>query len=174
MNGAPVANTAPLGRDERRPAAAARSGRIVSRAARRAVAAVGPRSAKLRQPIFRRRSGRERSGHRPPAMGVCNDPAPLLACAPNVAPVTLEAVISVESGGNPLALNVNGLSVQPPPARDVREAAQVADELYRARLQCRSRLDAGEQPQPGRARPDGAAGAGPLHQHPRRRNDPDR
>ncbi len=51
---------------------------------------------------------------------------PLLACAPNVAPTTLEAVISVESGGNPLALNVNGLSVQPPPARDTREAAKVA------------------------------------------------
>ena len=52
--------------------------------------------------------------------------APLLACAPNVAPATLEAVISVESGGNPFALNVNGLSVQPPPARDIREAAKVA------------------------------------------------
>ena len=52
--------------------------------------------------------------------------ASLLACAPNVAPATLEAVINVESGGNPLALNVNGLSVQPPPARDIREAAKVA------------------------------------------------
>jgi type IV secretion system protein VirB1 len=52
--------------------------------------------------------------------------ASLLACAPNVAPATLEAVISVESGGNPLALNVNGAAVQPPPARDVSEAARVA------------------------------------------------
>jgi type IV secretion system protein VirB1 len=52
--------------------------------------------------------------------------APLLACAPNVAPATLEAVINVESGGKPLALNVNGLSVQPPPARDIREAVKVA------------------------------------------------
>jgi type IV secretion system protein VirB1 len=52
--------------------------------------------------------------------------APLLACAPNVAPATLEAIISVESGGKPLALNVNGLSVQPPPARDIREAVNVA------------------------------------------------
>ncbi len=52
--------------------------------------------------------------------------ASLLACAPNVAPATLEAVISVESGGNPLALNVNGLAAQPPPARDVPEAAPVA------------------------------------------------
>jgi type IV secretion system protein VirB1 len=52
--------------------------------------------------------------------------ASLLACAPNVAPATLEAVISVESGGNPLALNVNGLAVQPPPARDVSDAERVA------------------------------------------------
>ncbi len=29
-------------------------------------------------------------------------------CAPNVAPVTMMAIIRVESGGNPLALNVNG------------------------------------------------------------------
>jgi type IV secretion system protein VirB1 len=52
--------------------------------------------------------------------------ASLLACAPNVAPATLEAVIRVESGGNPLALNVNGLAVQPPPARDVSDAERVA------------------------------------------------
>ena len=59
-------------------------------------------------------------------MGVAMIAASLLACAPNVAPATLEAVISVESGGNPLALNVNGLAAQPPPARDVRDAARVA------------------------------------------------
>jgi type IV secretion system protein VirB1 len=35
--------------------------------------------------------------------------AALLACAANVAPVTLEAVMRVESGGNPLAINVNHL-----------------------------------------------------------------
>jgi type IV secretion system protein VirB1 len=52
--------------------------------------------------------------------------AALLGCAPNVAPVTLEAVIQVESGGNPLALNVNGLRVQPAPARDAHEAAEIA------------------------------------------------
>jgi type IV secretion system protein VirB1 len=52
--------------------------------------------------------------------------APLLACAPNVAPATLQAVISVESGGNSLALNVNGLAIQPPPARDASQAARVA------------------------------------------------
>jgi type IV secretion system protein VirB1 len=59
-------------------------------------------------------------------MGFAMITAPLLACAPNVAPATLEAVISVESGGKPLALNINGLSVQPPPARDIREAVKVA------------------------------------------------
>jgi type IV secretion system protein VirB1 len=59
-------------------------------------------------------------------MGSAMISASLLACAPNVAPATLEAVISVESGGNPLALNVNGPAVQPPPARDVSEAARVA------------------------------------------------
>ncbi|MCW3476238.1 lytic transglycosylase domain-containing protein [Limobrevibacterium gyesilva] len=53
-------------------------------------------------------------------------PAPLLACASNVAPTTLEAIVSVESGGNPFAVNVNGLRVQPPPAHDAREAAQLA------------------------------------------------
>ena len=31
--------------------------------------------------------------------------------AQDLAPATLEAVISVESGGSPLALNVNGLSL---------------------------------------------------------------
>ncbi|HCX4766814.1 TPA: transglycosylase SLT domain-containing protein, partial [Escherichia coli] len=31
----------------------------------------------------------------------------MMACAPNVAPATIEKVIQVESGGNPLALNVN-------------------------------------------------------------------
>ena len=59
-------------------------------------------------------------------MGVRLIPAALLACAPNIAPVTLEAVIRVESGGNPLALNVNGVRVQPPTAKDAREAARIA------------------------------------------------
>jgi len=51
----------------------------------------------------------------------------LLACAPNIAPVTLEAVIRVESGGNPLAINVNGLRVQPPRAASAAEAARIAE-----------------------------------------------
>jgi type IV secretion system protein VirB1 len=53
-------------------------------------------------------------------------PHALFACAPNVSPVTLEAVVSVESAGNPLALYINGLHKQPLPARDAREAAQMA------------------------------------------------
>jgi len=54
-------------------------------------------------------------------------PAALLACAPNVAPVTLAAVIRVESGGNPLAIHVNGLDVQPPPSASAAAAAQTAE-----------------------------------------------
>jgi type IV secretion system protein VirB1 len=53
-------------------------------------------------------------------------PPALLACAPNVAPITLQAIVRVESGGNPLALNINGVRVQPPSPRDASEAAQVA------------------------------------------------
>ena len=55
-------------------------------------------------------------------------PPALLACAPNVAPATLEAVISVESGGDPFALHVNGLRAQPPSPRDVQQAAQIAEQ----------------------------------------------
>ena len=52
--------------------------------------------------------------------------AALLACAANVAPVTLQAIIQVESGGNPLTVNVNGVRVQPSPAKTAAEAAQIA------------------------------------------------
>jgi type IV secretion system protein VirB1 len=52
--------------------------------------------------------------------------ATLLACAANVAPVTLEAVIGVESHGNPLALNVNRLAGPQPHPAGVAEAVQVA------------------------------------------------
>jgi type IV secretion system protein VirB1 len=65
-------------------------------------------------------------------MGAAVIPAALLACAPNVAPTTLQAIVEVESGGHSLALNINGIRVQPPPASSVREAAQVA-ESYIAR-----------------------------------------
>lgn len=43
--------------------------------------------------------------------------AALLACAVNVAPATMSAIIGVESGGNPIAINVNKLNgPQPKPA----------------------------------------------------------
>ena len=58
-------------------------------------------------------------------------PALLLACAANVAPVTLEAVIRVESRGKPLALHVNGLQVQPSAATNVSEAAGIAESYIR-------------------------------------------
>jgi len=59
-------------------------------------------------------------------------PPALLACAPNVAPITLQAIAQVESGDNPLAINVNGMRFQPPPARDAKEAARMS-ESYIAR-----------------------------------------
>ena len=52
--------------------------------------------------------------------------AALLACAANVSPVTLEAVMRVESGGNPLTLNVNRLAGPQPHPSSAAEAAQVA------------------------------------------------
>ncbi len=52
--------------------------------------------------------------------------AALLACAANVAPVTLEAVMRVESGGNPLALNVNHLAGPQPHPATLAEAAAIA------------------------------------------------
>lgn len=59
-------------------------------------------------------------------------PAALLACALNVAPVTLEAVARVESGGNPLALNVNRLQGPQPHPASAAEAVRIA-ESYIAR-----------------------------------------
>jgi type IV secretion system protein VirB1 len=52
--------------------------------------------------------------------------AALLACAINVAPATLTAIIRVESGGNTLALNVNHLSGPQPHAATSEEAASIA------------------------------------------------
>ena len=59
-------------------------------------------------------------------------PAALLACALNVHPVTLEAIVRVESGGNPLALNVNKLPGLQPRAASVADAVREA-ERYIAR-----------------------------------------
>jgi type IV secretion system protein VirB1 len=58
--------------------------------------------------------------------------AALLACALNVAPATLEAVIGVESGGNPLALNVNHLAGRQPHASTPDEAAKLARQYIAA------------------------------------------
>lgn len=55
--------------------------------------------------------------------------AALLACALNVAPVTVQAVIEVESGNNPLALHVNGIARQPAPAGSADQAARIADQF---------------------------------------------
>jgi type IV secretion system protein VirB1 len=53
--------------------------------------------------------------------------AALLACAANIAPATLEAVIQVESRGDPLLLHVNGLgAAQPRRPSDAKEAAELA------------------------------------------------
>ncbi len=59
-------------------------------------------------------------------------PPALLGCAPNVAPATLQAIAQVESGDNPLAIHVNGIRVQPRPARNAQHAARAA-ESYIAR-----------------------------------------
>ncbi len=52
-------------------------------------------------------------------------PEALLACAMMVHPVTLNAVVGVESGGRPAAIHVNGLAVQPHPV-DAADAAAIA------------------------------------------------
>lgn len=49
----------------------------------------------------------------------------LQACAPTVAPSTLARVIQVESQGNPLAINVNGVALEQKP-RNAAEAAALA------------------------------------------------
>lgn len=53
--------------------------------------------------------------------------AALLACAVNVAPATLEAVIRVESGGDPLALNVNRLAGPQPHPATLPEAVRLTE-----------------------------------------------
>lgn len=51
-------------------------------------------------------------------------------CAPSIAPATMLSVIKVESGFNPLAINVNG-AADPPPPKDRAEAIRVAESLIR-------------------------------------------
>jgi type IV secretion system protein VirB1 len=52
----------------------------------------------------------------------------LPACAPSVHPITMQQVVRVESGGNPLVLHVNGLpdSQQPHPITTAAAIAAVA------------------------------------------------
>jgi type IV secretion system protein VirB1 len=52
-------------------------------------------------------------------------PAALLACAVNVAPVTLEAIVRVESKGNLTAIYVNGLGDHQPHPTTISEAARL-------------------------------------------------
>ena len=52
--------------------------------------------------------------------------AALLACAVNVHPTTLEAIIRVESGGNPLAIHVNNYSGPQPHPENVDNAVLLA------------------------------------------------
>jgi type IV secretion system protein VirB1 len=49
-----------------------------------------------------------------------------IQCAPNVSPVTIEAIIRVESKGNPLAINVNRVKVQPIVPKTAHDVAKVA------------------------------------------------
>jgi type IV secretion system protein VirB1 len=57
--------------------------------------------------------------------------AALLACALNVAPATLAAVIQVESAGNPLALHVNGLLGPQPDPTTLGDAIDLAERYIR-------------------------------------------
>ena len=51
----------------------------------------------------------------------------LLACGPSVEPTTLRAILRVESGAQPYAINVNGVFVQPPPVHSPAEATATAE-----------------------------------------------
>ena len=51
--------------------------------------------------------------------------AAVLACAINVAPTTMAAIVRVESGGDALALHVNHLTGPQPHAATVQEAASI-------------------------------------------------
>jgi type IV secretion system protein VirB1 len=122
-----AANPTSLGRDTAGPtpppAPAPRVGHITSQATPPATAPEAITAAMVTIPMAATTSQPAPAAR--PAVTVF-DPT-LLACAPNVAPATLNAIIQAESGGNPLALHVNGTDQQPPPARDPAEAARVAE-----------------------------------------------
>ncbi len=54
----------------------------------------------------------------------------IAACAPSVAPATVQQIVEVESKGNPLAINVNGAALSRQP-RDAVDAANLAREYIR-------------------------------------------
>lgn len=58
--------------------------------------------------------------------------AALLACAVNVSPITMEAVIRVESGGNPFAIHVNKYSGPQPRPVTQGEAVSIAEKFIHA------------------------------------------
>ena len=53
-------------------------------------------------------------------------PALYAECAPSVHPVTMDRIVRVESGGNPLAINVNRLAGPQPRAGSAADAARIA------------------------------------------------
>lgn len=55
-----------------------------------------------------------------------------IQCAPAVAPITIEHIIAVESGGNPLSIHVNGIRIQPPRATTAAEATATATRFIEA------------------------------------------
>lgn len=56
----------------------------------------------------------------------------IIACAPNVAPSTIQEIIRVESAGNPLAVNVNRYSGKLPKVRTAQEAVILTYAAIRA------------------------------------------
>jgi type IV secretion system protein VirB1 len=62
-------------------------------------------------------------------LGLLFQLAPLVrACAPDIAPETMVAIVEVESGGDPLAISVVGAKLKAPPTNAV-EAIEVAQQL---------------------------------------------
>lgn len=51
-----------------------------------------------------------------------------IQCGSQVSPNTIKEIIRVESSGNPIALNVNGMKVQPVLPKTAGEAAELASE----------------------------------------------
>ena len=92
-------------------------------------------------------------------------PAALLACAINAAlatnvhPSTVEAVVGVEGGGNPIALNVNRLQGPQPRPASVADAVRIAEGYIARGFSIDLGSDAGEQPEPAGTRLHGRAGA---------------